>query len=92
MVFQRMMKPRRRRPWLCGGSDTDEVAVDSRVKSTITKTLSKQAMKGRLSAVDHRTGSSSTGGDESSRSENDSRDQIILDTFIPAWKAGTFFL
>ena len=92
MVFQKRMttqQRRRRRPWLCGGSDTDEVTSPS----TMSKTLDKKNQKstGKHSPTDSRTGSSSTGGDESSStSGNDSRDQIEL--HVPAWKAGTFRL
>lgn len=96
MVFQKRMmasERRRRRPWLCGGggSDTEEIGVSS----TISKTLNKKTLNGAFTkkssgAVDSRTGSSSTGGDESSSSCNDSRDQIEVN--IPAWKAGTFHL
>jgi hypothetical protein len=94
MVFQKRMiqQQRRRRPWLCGGiTDTDEVAVPS----TIAKTLNKKKQNQRseklpAGAVDSRTGSSSTGCDESSSSGNDSREQIDMN--IPLWKAGTFLL
>lgn len=93
MFQKRITQPqrRRRRPWLCGGggSDTEEVPI----QSTMSKTLNKKKPNGTKGkntsgAVDSRTGSSSTGGDESSSSGNDSRDQIELN--IPVWKARTF--
>ena len=95
MVFQNRMvqqQRRRRRPWLCGGGiDADEVAVPSTISKTLNKKKQNQSNnKLPAGAVDSRTGSSSTGCDESSSSGNDSRDQI--DVNIPLWKAGKFLL
>jgi hypothetical protein len=88
-LMQRRRRSRRR--WLCGGSDDEVIASKASQSNIVPKSHKIPGSLNRFTVADTRTGSSSTGGDESSNS-NDSRDGIsLLNTtpLVPEWKAGT---